>query len=121
MVVNLSVALTKIAVLLLFLDIFLTAWPRRATYILIALTSLFGVWAAVTNIFLCIPIEDFWKPDLPNRRCFGIRKGKPLADATGSFVLDVAIFCLPLPVVWPLTLPRRQKAWLYFVFALGSL
>lgn len=121
LVVNLSVVLTKIAVLLLFLDIFLTAWPRRATYTLIVLTGLFGVWVVVTNIFLCIPIDSFWKPDLPDRRCFGSRNKKPLADAVGSLVLDVAIFCLPLPMVWPLTLPRRQKAWLYFVFALGSL
>jgi hypothetical protein len=121
LVVNLSLVLTKIAVLLLFLDIFPTAWPRRATYILITLTSLFGVWAVVTNIFLCIPIDSFWKPDLPDRKCFGIRKEKPLADAAGSFILDAAIFCLPLPVVRPLTLPWRQKAWLYFVFALGFL
>ncbi|KAH6844739.1 hypothetical protein B0I37DRAFT_167541 [Chaetomium sp. MPI-CAGE-AT-0009] len=121
LVVNLSIVLTKMSVLLLFLDIFLTAWPRRATYALIVLTALFGIWVAVTNIFLCIPIDSYWKSELPNHRRKILGEGKPVADAVISFVLDMAIFCLPLPVVCPMTLPSRQKAWLYFSFALGFL
>ncbi|KAK3291051.1 uncharacterized protein B0H64DRAFT_51130 [Chaetomium fimeti] len=119
LVVNLSIVMTKLSVLLLFLDIFLTAWPRRATYVIIVLTALFGVWIAVTNIFPCIPIDSSWKSEEPERRCMDIGQGKSLTDAVVSFVLDMAIFCLPLPVVWPMTLPWRQKAWLYFAFALG--
>jgi len=110
--------LTKLSVLLLFLDILLTAWPRKATCVLLTLTAIFGIWIFLTHILACIPIVAFWKQNIPDRRCIG-RPGKWLADAVVNLVLDVAIFCLPLPVVWPMTLPSRQKMWLYFCLALG--
>jgi len=109
--------LTKISVLLLFLDIFVIGWPRKATYVVVVLVTLFGIWLVVSNILTCIPIESFWKQDVSDRRCLGSQKWH--ADAAVNLVLDVAIFCLPLPVVWPVSLPRHQKLWLYIVFALG--
>ncbi len=120
LVVQLSLILTKISVLLLFLDIFAIGWPRKATYVVIVLVTLFGIWIAVSNILVCIPIESFWKQDVPDRRCIGSPR-KSLSDAAVNLVLDVAIFCLPLPVFWPMSLPWRQKLWLYIVFALGFL
>lgn len=121
LVVNLSVVMTKISVLLLFLDIFLTSWPRKATHVLIVLTSVFGICDAITNIFACLPMSSFWNLDQPDHQCISIGDTKALADAVISCVLDAAIFCLPLPLIWPMTLPWRQKAWLYFAFALGFL
>ena len=119
-VVNISLVLTKISVLLLLLEIFLTGWPRKATYVLIALVSLYGAWVTFSSIFICIPISSFWVLDRTNRRCIA---GTPkwYTDAALNLALDLAIFCLPLPVVWPLTLPWEKKIWLYFVFASGLL
>jgi hypothetical protein len=113
--------LTKISVLLLFLDIFAIAWPRKATYILLVLVSLFGAWAALSSILACVPIQIFWKqgPGAGSGCIAGVPKW--YADAVGNLVLDIAIFCLPLPVVWPMVLPWRQKIWLYIVFTLGLL
>lgn len=105
--------------MLLFLDIFVIGWPRKATYVVVVLVTLFGIWLVVSYTLACIPIDSFWKQDVSDRRCLGSQKWH--ADAGVNLVLDVAIFCLPLPVVWPMSLPRRQKLWLYIVFALGFL
>ncbi|EAQ92047.1 hypothetical protein CHGG_00282 [Chaetomium globosum CBS 148.51] len=122
LVVNFSVVMTKILVLLLFsrhlLDVLATV--RRRTF-LIVLTSVFGICDAITNIFACLPMSSFWNLDQPDHQCISIGDTKALADAVISCVLDAAIFCLPLPLIWPMTLPWRQKAWLYFAFALGFL
>lgn len=118
---SISLLLTKLSVLLLFLDIFVLSWPRRATYALIALTAVYGLWLTASNIFFCIPVHAFWEFS-PERRC--IPSGtKWWADAAGNLGLDIAIFCLPLPVVWAVmrTLPAKDRAWLGVVFALGFL
>jgi hypothetical protein len=101
------------------LDIFTIGWPRKATYAVIVLVTLFGLWLVLSNILTCIPVESFWNEDLSDRRCLAPQKWH--ADAAVNFVLDVLAFCLPLPVVWPMSLPRRQKLWLSIVFALGFL
>ncbi|KAH6649407.1 hypothetical protein F5144DRAFT_588129 [Chaetomium tenue] len=121
LVVNLSVVLTKISVLLLFLDIFLTSWPRKATHVLIPLTSVFGICDAVTNIFACLPINSFWNLDRPDHRCISIGEAKSIADAVISFVLDVAIFCLPLPLIWPMTLPVCAASGVRIYLVMGGI
>ncbi|KAH6847773.1 hypothetical protein B0I37DRAFT_445966 [Chaetomium sp. MPI-CAGE-AT-0009] len=117
---NTSIALTKLSVLLLLLDVLVVFWFRKATYVVAALATCYLLWVAVTNTVPCIPIQSFWDYSIPERMCFP-QRGKMLADTTVNAALDVAIFCLPLPVLRTLTLPWRQKLWLCFVFALGIL
>lgn len=121
-ITNTSIALTKLSVLLLLLEVLVIFWFRKATYIVAALATCYLLWVAVTNIVPCIPIRAFWDFSIPEgeRLCFPQRQ-KMLADTTVNAALDVAIFCLPLPVLRTLTLPWRQKLWLCFVFTLGIL
>lgn len=121
-ITNTSIALTKLSVLLLLLEVLVIFWFRKATYIVATLATCYMLWVAVTNIVPCIPIRSFWDFSIPEaeRLCFPQRQ-KMLADTTVNAALDVAIFCLPLPVLRTLTLPWRQKLWLCFVFTLGIL
>jgi hypothetical protein len=119
-VTNTSIALTKLSVLLLLLDILVAFWFRKAAYAVTVLAASYVVWVFVTNIIPCIPIHAFWDLSIPEseRWCMPLRQ-KMLADTTVNAALDVAIFCLPLPVLRTLTLPRKQKLWLCVVFTLG--
>jgi hypothetical protein len=114
----LSLSLTKISVLLLFLDIFVASWVRRATYVLIVLATLCGLFTLLSNILYCIPVAAFWDFTITDRRCIPVPL-KYYIDASLNLALDFAILFLPVPVIWPMTLPWRQKLWLYSVFVLG--
>jgi len=119
-VTNTSIALTKLSVLLLLLDIFVMFWYRKATYVVTVLATCYLLWVFVSNIIACLPIQAFWDLSIPEseRWCMPQRP-KMLADTTINAALDIAIFCLPLPVVRTLTLPWKQKLWLCVVFTLG--
>ncbi|KAK3902209.1 hypothetical protein C8A05DRAFT_34117, partial [Staphylotrichum tortipilum] len=119
---SLTLLLTKLSVLLLLLDIFVLPCPRYATYALLLLTAIYGLWLTASNIFFCIPIHAFWDFSVEGKYCIPSQQ-KWWADAAGNFALDVAIFGLPLPVVWVVgrTLPGRERVWLGVVFALGFL
>lgn len=115
-----SLVLTKISILLLFVDIFVMNMMRRTAFVVITAVTLYGLWLVFSNIFFCIPVQSFWDLTIPNRRCIN-GPVKWYTDAGLNLALDLIIFFLPLPIVKSLTLPWRQKLWLYFVFALGFL
>ncbi|KAK4163738.1 hypothetical protein QBC43DRAFT_263608 [Cladorrhinum sp. PSN259] len=119
-VTNTSIALTKLSVLLLLLDIFSVFWYRKATYVVMVLAACYLVWVFVTNIIACLPIQAFWDLSIPesDRWCMPQRP-KMLADTTLNAALDIAIFFIPLPLLRTLRLPLKQKLWLCVVFTLG--
>jgi hypothetical protein len=119
-VTNTSIALTKLSVLLLLLDVFVMFWYRKATFIIMALAACYLVWVFISNTISCLPVHAFWDLSIPEseRWCMPM-KPKYLADTTVNAALDIAIFCLPLPLLRTLTLPWKQKMWLGVVFTLG--
>jgi hypothetical protein len=117
---SLTLIMTKVSVLLLFLDIFVVSRVRKATYVVMGLVVLYGLWLVTSTIVHCIPVYSFWDIFVPDRKCFNF-SAKWTADAAVNFAIEVLIFCLPLPVLGSLTLPSRQKLWVCFAFSLGIL
>jgi hypothetical protein len=117
---SLSLIMTKMSVLLLYLDIFVVTWVRKATYAVMAMVVVYGLWLVTSTIVHCIPVYTFWDLLHPDRKCFFFSV-KWTADAAVNLSLEVMIFALPLPVLAPLTLPSRQKLWISFAFSLGVL
>ncbi|KAH6842397.1 hypothetical protein B0I37DRAFT_417577 [Chaetomium sp. MPI-CAGE-AT-0009] len=116
---NLSLVLTKISVALLFLDVFLVTSIRKATYVVLIAVILHGIYVTLTNIFFCTPINDYWdKPFNPTNKCIDPRT-KFRIDNALNIVFNFVMLCLPVPAIWPMTLPWRQKLWLFFLFMLG--
>ncbi|KAK4170607.1 hypothetical protein QBC36DRAFT_391530 [Triangularia setosa] len=113
-----SLILTKISILLLFLDVFAIATARKITKFFLILVILYAIYLLTSNILFCIPISSFWELSASKDRCFP-QDTKYFADAAINIALDFSIFCIPIPVVRAMTLPWRQKLWLYFIFALG--
>ncbi|KAK4182914.1 hypothetical protein QBC35DRAFT_545412 [Podospora australis] len=113
-----SLIFTKLSVLLLFLDVFVLPKSRKATYIIIGIVTAYGTYLILSNIFFCTPVNAFWDWSIRPRKCL-TDTSKYFVDAACNIALDFIIFCLPIPVVRSITLPWRQKLWLYVAFALG--
>ena len=113
----------KISILLLYKSVLTLNNPRfnKAWYILllynIALTfaTLLGV------LFLCSPLNYQW--DRLYRRMNGRceLKAAAISMAALSTVADVALLILPIPTLWNLQMPYRQKMSLCGNFLLGGL
>ncbi|KAJ3526846.1 hypothetical protein NM208_g10997 [Fusarium decemcellulare] len=68
-------------------------------------------------IFICIPVEKLWYPDIPGR-CIN-QVGTWIANAASTIFTDITILMLPLPPIWKLHLGRSEKIGLTAAFALG--
>ncbi|KAL2047481.1 hypothetical protein ABVK25_011465 [Lepraria finkii] len=115
-----SLTFTKLSILLFYLRIF----PQRSFHILVwilfGINAFWGFAYALVYIFQCIPVEQVWTTLVgePGRRCWG-----PAANQTfaiSSIILDVMILITPIPSIWKLQMPIRQKFIVTGIFLLGT-
>lgn len=99
--------------------------PERNFRILVqTLVGLFCIYAlvyAMISMFGCQPINASW--DLAAQatgKCVD-KFGFFLAASVANVIMDIVILLLPLRIVVPLQIPRRQKISLLFLFTTGGL
>lgn len=99
--------------------------PNRYYQIAVAATLFIDV-GAYTGIFFsllfsCRPIRAGWEPLLaPTAVC--INQGAIyIATAVIGIVTDALIISIPIPTIWGLQMPRKQKIGLTAMFGVGSI
>ena len=116
---KLVIPFTKLSICLLYRRLFERAGRtfKIALHSIAGLIVLYYSAAFLTTIFECTPVQKSWQKTLP---------GTCINTATFFFVnagfniaTDVAIMLLPVPVIYSLHLPMRQRIVLCFVFAIG--
>jgi fucose permease len=90
---------------------------RSASYVTIALVNIAGLVFTLLNIFQCRPIYVGFTPHTGGK-CIPIVT-LYLCSAPVNIATDLAILVLPIPVLTGIRLPRKQKAIVVFLFALG--
>ncbi|KAH7146086.1 hypothetical protein EDB81DRAFT_947156 [Dactylonectria macrodidyma] len=107
----------KLSYLSLYLRIAPHKTYRLALYISMVLVAAYGISGALVSMLLCLPFEKLWQPDIPGH-CIDINTFY-MFNTTTNIVFDIAIYIMPLHILWNLNLPKRQRMALVLVFALG--
>ncbi|KAL8282918.1 hypothetical protein RB597_010348 [Gaeumannomyces tritici] len=113
---NLGMNVVKLGFLFQFRRIFQNSIIQK-----ICFWSIIGVciWAVVQGLllgFACLPLQ-FIFPSMAGK-CLETLTTWYISSGT-SMATDVAIFCIPLPSVWKLQLPFKQKIMVLGIFCLG--
>lgn len=116
----LTITLPRLAILSLYLRFLKDAFYRRMTYLVGVLLVCYCLAFMLALTFICIPFAYNWNKTIKGGRCgneiAGIR-----ASTVPSFVIDIIMLILPLPVIWKLQTSRFQKLGFTFTFLTGSL
>ncbi|RFU71915.1 integral membrane [Trichoderma arundinaceum] len=115
---KLTINLTKMSIVLLYLRIFVQKWFRISCYILLGIVTAYAIASTSMSIWQCNPIRGAWDKSV-NPTCISLTKNW-YANAGYSIATDVLILALPMQPIWASKLPINQKRALMFVFALGS-
>jgi hypothetical protein len=115
-----TLASTKISVLLLYLRIFPHESFRCAASATIGMIALSTVIIFFMTIFSCHPVAFFWNRDIRGGTCININK-LAYANSAMSIIQDLLIVALPLPVLVKLNMGRKKKIGVGFMFTVGSL
>lgn len=93
---------------------------RRATAAVMVFTVAWGLTAIIGNTFQCWPVQYFWIKHIKGN-CMSGQNTFYLIIGSLSVVEDVVILCLPLPIVWGLHMPIREKIEMTLLFSIGCL
>ena len=114
-----SVGLVKISICLFYIRIFFTKNFRTASWILIGTIASWSLVVVFTAFFICTPLAANWDSNIPGGKCHN-----QTAAYTGigviDLVTDIAIFILPIPMIWNLQVSTGNRVALFAVFGLGT-
>ena len=90
---------------------------RNVNFALAAVVVCFGFGVFLQEFLLCRPFAKYWNPLLPG--VCGSQSATILAEAIINMLLDIAIFSLPMPLVWRLQMTPRRKIRVTIIVGLG--
>ncbi|RHZ46945.1 uncharacterized protein CDV56_102134 [Aspergillus thermomutatus] len=116
---NLTLALTKISLIILYMRLFAATNKRFRTLLIVFLVFIIivGLWIVLSNFLICIPVRGFWDRSVPST-CLSTTVVWCL-NAALQIVTDIVVVTTPIPTLARLRLPGRQKFAVILMFALG--
>ncbi|VBB71378.1 Putative protein of unknown function [Podospora comata] len=114
-----TLCFSKISILLLYIHLFTFKWARLAGQILLGIVIITHLFMALATFTACIPLNSYWDFTVEKKYCHA--QSVWWSNTGMHMVTDFLIFLLPMPVVWSIRLPRRQKLALSGVFGFGFL
>jgi hypothetical protein len=115
-----TVATTAFKLSVLFLYIRIMSWPilKRLSYTIMGLSMAYCISFMAVFLTTCTPdISQLWNPR-PDGHCRDLNIGQ-LGSVSTNLGLDVLIIALPMPFLWRLQMPRRNKIVVTLAFSLG--
>jgi hypothetical protein len=119
---NLALIFAKLSALTLFVRLFRPRPFLLTCYISMGLLVIAGLWMTLSGFIFCVPVHDFWNvlEETRSRHC--LPEGPVWFTNAGiQIATDLIILVLPMPLLWKLQMPRRQKWGIMLVFSLGIL
>lgn len=119
----LSLVFTKLSIVVFYRRIFKGKIFSLISSILLGAVAAWGVAFFFATLFECMPIPMVWKTlfGTPDHQavCYDYL---PMfwATAISNMIMDTAILAVPIPFVWRLHMPRRQKIAVSAIFLLGA-
>ena len=115
-----SITFVKMSILCFYRRIF----TSRRMFIILILTGCFNMaWflAQFLSVMLsCRPLAFFWNKAIPNGRCID-ENAVSYGITAASLVMDIIVFCIPIPSLWKIQRSLSQKLGLIGLFATSSL
>lgn len=118
---NPILALVKISVLVFLHRLFAQIRGVKICILaLAAVTALHMIAVAGAIIFQCTPISFNWNPELEGGTCVD-QPALYVSTAAFTILTDVLVLLLPAYIFQGLSIPKKTKIALLFVFLLGAL
>ncbi|KAH9867235.1 hypothetical protein IAQ61_007827 [Plenodomus lingam] len=119
-----AICLVKFSILVFYRELDPRKGTRLIVYVLMASVAVLSIVTFFVLLFVCTPPSLFW--DLQGQarnpeKCIPQSTQQVFFNTNGiiNIVQDIAIYVLPLSIVWKLQMPRRQKVALCTLLCVG--
>ncbi|KAI1265450.1 hypothetical protein F5Y18DRAFT_52663 [Xylariaceae sp. FL1019] len=110
----------KISVALALLRLVRNKVYKGILWATIAFVSIYTLFAILTLLVYCQPIDGFWNPR-SGAKCYSLQLFVQfgVANSALSIFTDILLATLPIPVIWKLQIRVKTRVYLILVLALG--
>ncbi|RGP73804.1 hypothetical protein FSPOR_1498 [Fusarium sporotrichioides] len=112
-------AFSKMALALFYRKLSPQRWWRWSVYGVLFLVAGYNLTITLVILFGCVPFEKSWDHTMLEGTCVN-RPAVYTCTAGLGILSDLILLVMPLPMVLRSQIPRRQKAGLVVLFAIGS-
>lgn len=116
-----NVCFTKLSVLSLYIRLAPPSRFQTTVFVMMGLTVAWMISMGITNFLMCIPLHAYWEVGYKGKQTCLHEVPYFVAFSTIDLVFDTIIYLLPLPILFQLQMPKRQKMILLAVFGIGIL
>ncbi|PCH03231.1 Hypothetical protein PENO1_033770 [Penicillium occitanis (nom. inval.)] len=113
-----SLAATKMSILLFYTRLFPTREFKLAAKVIACIVGAWLIATILVSIFSCTPVRAFWTHEAGSK-CINSEHFY-IANAVPNIITDAFILTLPLRMVWGLHTSKWERVALTFIFMLGS-
>lgn len=117
---NLSLAMTKVSVLLFYCKVFAVTKVKLLSQITIVFVALLGTSGFLSTMLVCHPFAFNWDLSIPGGYC-GSQSDVFAVFGIMNLVTDVVVLLLPIKSLLALRLPLWKKVSLMATFSVGFL
>jgi hypothetical protein len=86
---------------------------------MLAFVIAYGTWTALSALLLCDPPAHFWNSNVKGHCMNELRLW--FTNAGLNIATDFTLLILPMPIIYKLRVPRKQKIILVCILSLGAL
>lgn len=115
---NAASTFIRISMLLLYIRIFAISWFRILCWAILVVNILAMISTILATCLICRPIMYSFDKTIPNGHCGDVFSFENYT-ALLSFILNLIIVLLPMPMLWGLPLQKNKKIGLSIVFGMG--
>jgi len=110
----------KVSVLVFYLRIFPSRSFHIAVWLIVFVAVGYEVGSVLANVFACTPIAKSWDVAITGGSCMN-RPVFYFANAGLGIFTDFATVLVPIPWLWKLQMPMRQKIAVGAILTMGCL
>ena len=114
-----AVTVPKISILSLYLRIFPQRTYRIACYLLASVLMGCLLGNVLATSLICVRVKALWDTRTGEGHCFH-QNAYFRYSTLPNILTDICMLILPLPVIWQMSLSRRDKVGLTLTFGTGS-
>ena len=93
---------------------------KIVTYLVLFVVCFYSLFGAFSFLLMCRPVESYWDMTVP-RKCLGSKACAFLVTGIFNVATDYTILLLPIWLLKPLRLPKKQKIGVTLLLMTGSL
>lgn len=109
----------KLALCIFYLRISPQRWLRISVFATMTIISCYTIGLFFAFVFGCQPIEKNYNALITEGHCIDAA-ALYISTAVVNIMSDVMLFILPMPMIFNLQMPLKQKLGLFFMFGIGS-